>query len=248
MCKAWDAQTGLPPWLNCAHVSTHTHAQTHKSSHTRDTAGLCISGVAGGGGAGCSVLGTHVLNPLPLSVSSATHRGPVPCGCPVSPQPAASPVGGPSTGSRPPFAGLLAALWVGFLKEDPLELRWEGGKVSSENCPHYPRGRNVSVEGISFVDIGHQSIFLSWHAYGWACSVAWLGSQTNFLGNRPGGAHWHPLSCRPYELGRARGPDHLCPTSHKNQVHASLPVGLEGDAEGRAPVGLRQKLTAQRLG
>lgn len=142
MCKAWDAQTGLPPWLNCAHVSTHAHAQTRKSSHTRDTAGLCISGVAGGGGAGCSVLGTHVLNSLPLSVSSAAHRGPVPCGCPpVSPQPAASPVGGLSTGSHPPFAGLLAALWVGFLREDPLELRWEGGKVSSENCPHHPRGR-----------------------------------------------------------------------------------------------------------
>lgn len=104
------------------------------------------------------------------------------------------------------------------------------------------------MKGISFVDIGHPSIFLSWHTYGWACSVAWLGSQTNFLGNGPGGAHRHPLSCRPYELGRAWGPDHLCPTSHKNQVYASLSVGLEGDSGGRAPEGLRQKLTAQCSG
>lgn len=157
----------------------------------------------------------------------------------------------PSPGN-PPFAGLLAALWVGFLTEDPLELRWEGGTPSSRNRPHHPKGRNISVEGFPLwtLDIGASFSFMaSFWLRTFCCLLGSQGpSQTNPPGNGLGGAHQHPFFRRLCELVRARGPNLLCPPSHKGQIHAHLSVGLEGDPGVRVPLGLRHQLTAPPQG
>ncbi|XP_034845204.1 uncharacterized protein LOC117999915 [Mirounga leonina] len=171
--------------------------------------------------------------------------------CPVCLEPAPGAARAPGT-RNPPFAGLLAALWVRFLTEDPLELRWEGGALSSQKRPHHPKGRNISVEGFPLwtLDIGASFSFVA--SFWLACSLACLGSQgpsqTNSPANGLGGAHQHPFFRRLCELVRARGPDLLCPPPHKGQIHARLSLGLEGDPGVRVPLGLRHRLTAPPQG
>lgn len=73
---------------------------------------------------------------------------------------------------------LLGTLWVGFLREDPLELGWEGGKLSSKDQPQCPSRRIGSVLGGTPPAAGGcQQRRLSWRACGWACSVACRGPR-----------------------------------------------------------------------
>jgi len=92
--------------------------------------------------------------------------------CPVCLEPAPGAAQAPST-RNPPFAGLLATLWVGFLTEDPLELRWEGGTLSSQKRPHHPKGRNISVEGFPLwtLDIGASFSFVASFWLGMFCCL-----------------------------------------------------------------------------
>lgn len=171
--KAWNAWTGPPPRLDRAHVSTRVRTHIGTRTHRTPCAGLGISAVAGRGSTGRSLLRTCSLNSLPPRLSALQEfEVPVPCGRPpcLPRLPGASPRHSRSTKPRdPPFAGLLATLWVGFLTEDPLELRWEGGTLSSQNRPHHPRGRNISVAGFPLCtsDIGAPFSVMTSFWLGW---------------------------------------------------------------------------------
>ena len=236
-----------------AHVSTHAHAHTcthtHAYAHTHRTLCRAVRQRRERRVFSPRYLFPSLLAPWP--VSSAGNRHP-PATRPHPPS-AWSQLRvwpeQPSTG-KPPFTGPLATRRVGFLRDDPLELEWEGGELSSRNRPQHPTGRNISAEGFPSRPLDVRAAFLSWQAGGRARSVAWLefrgSSQTNFPGL--GGARQHPLFCRPCELARARGPD-LCPTSHKVK---SVPAPLWG---WRATLGseslwgtLRCQLTAHLEG
>lgn len=126
-----------------ARPCTHKHTCAHTCTCTEHGAGLCISGGAGGGSTGCSLLSTCSLNSLPSRLSAVQEvEVPMPCGRhPCLPRlPGASPRHDRSTKPRdtppPTFYQPLGPPRVGFLTEVPLELRWEGGILSSQNRPH----------------------------------------------------------------------------------------------------------------
>lgn len=141
---------------------THMHAHTRICAHTQDTMCRAVR----------PRRERRVFSPwypfpsllAPWPVSSAGNRHPPA----TRPYPPFAPSAWsqlrvwpeqPSTG-KPPFTGPLATHRVGFLRDDPWELEWEGGELSSRNRPQHPMGRNISAEGFPSWPLDVRAAFL----------------------------------------------------------------------------------------
>lgn len=162
-----------PPWPDRAHTSTC--ARTH--AHAQDTVQVyaSVQGLVEG------ALGVLSSVPVPLIpcplVCQLCRKSRSPCPvaaipfCPVCLEPAPGTTRAPSPGT-PLFYRPLGPPRVRFLTEVPLELRWEGGTLSSQNSPH--RQGEETVMWWDFL-CGHRTsehLSLSWLACGPTCPIA----------------------------------------------------------------------------
>lgn len=192
--------------------------------------------------------------PVPLILCPLVHqlcrksRSPCPVAalpvCPVCLELAPGMARAPSP-RTPTFRQPLGPPAGGLPPEDPLELRWEGGTLSSQHCPHHPRGRNSSVAGFPL----HTSEHLS-HGQLLAQRVL-LPDWDHRVPPRPAVpvAAWEVHTSTRCSTGlmswqrlRVLTFRALLP------IHACLSVGLEGDPGIRVPLGLRHQFTAHPQG